>query len=74
MNLSEKEEELYNFIKNNGEKGVTIKEIEITFGSKAIGGIGKLIKTNKIKKVKIREGTGYNIKSITYYMLSEENK
>lgn len=69
--LSDKEQELLNFIKER--KGVTIKEIQEGLGDKSVGGIGKLVQSGDIEKIKIREGEGYNIKSVTKYVLVEKS-
>ena len=75
MILSDKEIELYNFIRKiTIEKGgATIKDIEDVLGTKAVGGLGKLLKLGDIEKKKIREGEGYNVKIVVHYILKEKN-
>lgn len=45
MNLSDKEQALYDLIKNKGQ--ITVKEIENELGPKAVGSLGKLLKAEK---------------------------
>jgi len=70
MNLSDKEQDLYDFIKNNG--GVTVKQMQEQLSPKHVGALGKLKRLDKIKKEKRRTGEGYNIKIITYYVINTE--
>lgn len=69
MELSDKEKELFDFIKSKCR--VTVKEIQESLGDKAVGGIGKLIKDGKIEKKKVRENTDYNTKAVVNYQLVE---
>ena len=73
MSLSEREQELYDFIKANN--GITVKQIQNQLGPKHVGAISKLKRINKVKKEKRREGEpGYNNnnKMVTYYAATKE--
>lgn len=69
MELSNREQELYDFIKQRN--GVTIKQIQDKLTQKHIGAMGKLIGQKLVRKEKRREETpGY----ITYYIISNEGE
>ena len=72
--LSEKEQKLYDFIKELKE--VTIPTIEKELGENYIGGLGKLIGKGLVKSYKKRgENNGaYGIKYVKYYSIVEKNK
>jgi predicted HTH transcriptional regulator len=66
MEFSEMEQKILGFIQANGQ--VTAKAIQEELGDKAVGGIGRLLKEEVIKKEKIRIGEGYNVKSVVHYV------
>ena len=73
MNLSDRELELYEFIKNN--EGITVKQIQGQLSPQHVGAIGKLFRQNLIKKEKRREGeTNYSLKIVTYYIINKEGE
>jgi len=72
MKLSEIEQELYDFIKTNGD--VSVKQIQEQLSPKHVGAIGKLKKLDKVKKEKRRTGEGCNIKLTTVYAIQEKGE
>jgi len=70
MDLSEMEQKVYDLIKERGP--VTAKIIEENLGPKAVGGIGRLLRTEMVVKKKIRTGEGYNVRSVVHYVLKEK--
>ena len=73
MELSDKENELYEFIKAlDKENGVTVKEIEEALGANSVGGIGKLLKEEKIWKKKLKTTDDYNTKSVFHYKVKSD--
>ena len=72
--LSEKEQKLYDFIKELKE--VTICTIEKELGKEYVGGLGRLIGKQLVKSYKKRgESNGaYGIKYIKYYSIIEKEK
>jgi len=69
MSSSNKEQELYDFIKS--KEKVTIKEIQENLSAGHVGALGKLIQQEKIIKRKLRVEEGYGVKMVQYYLLSE---
>lgn len=80
--LSEKEQKLYEFIKN-ANKNVTVKVIEEELGKEYTGAIGKLISCGKIEKTKKKSNeqsintspyaSASTVKYIKVYVIKEEN-
>lgn len=70
--LSEIEETLYNYIKDND--GSTAENIKKTLGNKAVGAIGKLLRYDRIVKEKRRTGdSAYGLRKVeTYYVVKKE--
>lgn len=72
MSLSNRENELYEFIKNN--EGVTVKQIQEQLSLAHVGALGKLLKPGLIGKDKRRTGEGYSVKVTTIYVVIKEEK
>lgn len=75
MELSQREQELLNFIQSEGK--VTIKQIQEVLSPKHVGALGALVRQKLIEKKKMRierDSSAVNTitKMITYYMLKEE--
>ena len=70
--FSDKEQAVLDLITT--QEKVSIEQIEKILSKSHIGGIGKLIQANLIKKIKIREGQGYNTKTMIYYVLIKGEK
>jgi hypothetical protein len=68
MNFSEKEQALYDFIRQTKE--ASVESIEKQLGAKVVGAIGKLLREEVIEKKKVKEGEGYNMKLKTVYVLN----
>ena len=68
MELSDKENELYEFIKTSTkENGVTVEDIDKAIGIKCLGGLGKLLREEKIQRIKLKTTDDYNTKSVFHY-------
>lgn len=68
--FSEKEQKLLDFIKSKAK--VTVKEIQLQLGEKAVGGIGKLLQAEVIEKKKLKVGEGYGVKMVIHYLIKTE--
>lgn len=65
MDLSDKEQELYDFITNN--ENVTINQMQKQLSLAHVGALGKLLRQKLIVKDKCRMGEGFNVKIVTVY-------
>ena len=72
MELSTREQELYDFIKNNDS--VTIKQIQEQLSPQHVGAISKLKRLDKVKKEKRKTGEGYNVKITSVYVINKKGK
>jgi hypothetical protein len=73
MELSDREQELFDFIKQGN--GVTVKQIQDNLTPQHVGAMGRLIGNKLVKKEKRREGNpGYAVKMITYYVINNEGE
>lgn len=73
MDLSDKEQELYDFIKNSTkENGVTVKEMQSALGEQVVGCLGKILKNEEVERTKFKPTDDYNTKAVWHYKIKEK--